>query len=166
MELVAAVKVNRRAALAMATVAGVAFGVYNAYYPTVDVTISAPMLVALALSIPLTAVAHELTHGLTAQLFGYKPKYGFKPPMIYITFDELVSALHYKLIALAPFVILTPICAVLVVYKVLPQFFYFCLMINVMGAVADLWATVKLLTYNRGYVVKDTKSGFDLYKTD
>ena len=151
---------------AKATVAGVGFGLYNTYYPTVDVTISVPVVVALALSIPLTAIAHELTHGITSQVLGYKPKYGFKPPMVYITFEEKVTALHYKLIALAPFVILTGACVAFVVYGVLARFFYFCLMINVMGAVADLWAVARLLFYNRGYVVQDTKSGFDLYRTE
>jgi hypothetical protein len=165
MELIASVKVNRRMALAMATVAGVGFGLYNTYYPTVDVTISVPMIVALALSLPATAIVHEVVHGVTSQVLGYKPKYGFKPPMVYITFEERVSALHYKLIALAPFFIVTGACAAFIVYGIQKRFFYFCLMINVMGAVADLWAVVRLLTYNRGYEVQDTKSGFDLYKT-
>ena len=165
MEPIASVMVNRRLALVMATFAGVGFGLYNTYYPTVDVTISVPMIVALALSIPATAIVHELVHGLTSQVFGYRPKYGFKPPMVYITFEERVSAVHYKLIALAPFFIVTGACAVFIVYGIWKRFFYFCLMINVMGAVADLWAVARLFFYNRGYEVQDTKAGFDLYRT-
>jgi hypothetical protein len=166
MELVTSVKVNRRAALVMATFAGVGFGLYNTYYPTVDVTISVPMMIALVLSLPATAIVHELVHGVTSQVLGYKPKYGFKPPMIYITFEERVSALHYKLIALAPFFIVTGACIAFIHYGIQRRFFYFCLMINVMGAVADLWAVIRLLFYNGGYEVQDTKSGFDLYKKD
>jgi hypothetical protein len=164
MEKVASISVNRRAALGMAMCVGVGFGLYNTYWPTVDVSITPGLVVWLVLSIPLTAVCHELVHGLTARVFGYRPQYGFKPPMVYITFSELVTALHYKLIALAPFVILSGACIALLVHDALSQLAYLCLMVNVMGSVADLWAVARLLFRNRGYVVRDTKAGFDLYR--
>jgi hypothetical protein len=43
-EKVMSVSVNRSVALALATVAGVAFGVYNTYWPPVDVGFSLSML--------------------------------------------------------------------------------------------------------------------------
>jgi hypothetical protein len=102
MQKIGSFTVNRRAAIAVATLIGVGFGLHNAWYAVVDVTLSARMVAYLVLSIPLTAVAHELTHGLTARLLGYRPIYGFKPPLINITFDATVTAVHYKLIAIAP----------------------------------------------------------------
>ena len=164
MEKVGSAAVNRRVALFVATLVGVGFGAYNVYWPPVDLTPSAALAVFLVLSVPLTAVVHELTHGLTSRLLGYRPRYGFKPPLVYVTFDEKVTALHYKVIALAPFVAVSAACVALVAWRVVPQLFYFCLMINVMGAVGDLWATARLLFRNRGYWVQDTKSGFDLYR--
>jgi hypothetical protein len=166
MQKIGTFTVNRRAAIAVATLIGVGFGLHNAWYGVVDVTLSARMVAYLVLSIPLTAITHELTHGLTARLLGYRPIYGFKPPLIYITFDATVTAVHYKLIAIAPFIILTGACAALIAGNIVPQLAYFCLMINVMGAIADLWATVRLLAYNRGYVVQDTKAGFDLFQVE
>jgi hypothetical protein len=164
MQRIGSFTLNRRAALAVATLLGVGFGLHNARYAVVDVTLTVRMAAYLVLSIPLTAVAHELTHGLTARLLGYRPTYGVKPPLVYVTFDAPVSAVHYKLIAVAPFLVVTGACAALVAGGVVPQLAYFCLLVNVMGAVADLWATARLLRYNRGYVVQDTKAGFDLYR--
>ena len=41
----------------------------------------------------------EMIHGAVAALVGYKPLFGLKPPLVYVTFAEKLPAGHFMLVA-------------------------------------------------------------------
>ncbi len=79
-------KMNRSAALGVATVIGIGFGVVNARWQPLDFTPDLPLLLAALAAAVVTVFAHELLHALPAWAMGLRPLFGFKPPLVYITF--------------------------------------------------------------------------------
>jgi hypothetical protein len=129
----------------------------------------AKLIGALAAAVVLTAIVHEGVHGLTAVLFGSRPKFGVKIPLVYVTFDHRVPREAFIAIALAPLLILSPAFGLLAYSKILGPFnliAIFCLMVNTIGAVGDVWMTLKLLPQARGAMVQDTKTGLEIWPPD
>ncbi|MHC4660819.1 MAG: DUF3267 domain-containing protein [Planctomycetota bacterium] len=111
----------------------------------------------------LTVIAHEAVHGLTALLFGRRPKFGLKLPLVYVTFEEKIPRGAFIVVAVAPLILLDIAFGLLVFYKVLPVFSYICVIINTVGAAGDMWIVMKLIPHARGSLVQDTKTGIEIW---
>ena len=120
----------------------------------------------LVVAIVVTAVLHEGVHGAVAKAFGHSPRFGFKPPLVYITFDSKMPRGAFILVALAPLILLDIAFGALVLGGVFPVVAYMCLSVNTIGAVGDVWITLKLLPQPRGSLVQDTKTGIEVWPGD
>jgi hypothetical protein len=67
-------------------------------------------------------------------------------------------------IGLAPLVVLNTVCISLFAAGVLKEFAYFCLLVNTIGAVGDLWIVLKLSGHDQGTLIQDTKDGIEVWK--
>ena len=129
--------------------------------PVVDwLTVAAIASIAISLNVAL----HEGVHAATAMLFGYKPLFGVKPPLVYVTFTEKIPREQFAAIALAPFIILDAVFVALLGMDILKVFSYFCLITNTLGSVGDLWIAYKLIPHKPGSWVQDTKTGIEIWE--
>ena len=119
------------------------------------------MLVA---SIIFIVIVHESVHGSVALLFGFKPIFGLKIPLVYVTFTKKIQRGRFIVIALAPLFILNAVFGIFFAMNFIKVFSYFCLIINTLGSVGDIWMTVKLLPHEKGTLVQDTKTGIEVWK--
>jgi len=122
------------------------------------------LFVWLAAALVSIIILHESVHGGTAVLFGYKPIFGLKLPLVYITFTEKIPRDHFIVISLAPLVFLDLLFAILFFVGFLKIFSYFCLFINTLGATGDVWITLKLVKHERRTLVQDTKTGIIVWQ--
>ena len=183
MRKIAAYDMPRKKALLLGLAVGVAFGILNLFLDVEflrqeDVSAASGssagwlatarpfILLALKLiaAVVATVVLHEGLHGLVATLFGHRPRFGLKPPLVFVTFDAKVPRGAFILIALTPLVLLDIAFGLLLFFGVLPVVSYMCLMINTIGAVGDVWITTKLLPQKRGVIVQDTKTGIEVWE--
>jgi hypothetical protein len=139
-------------------------GMFNAYFPLIDFRITASFFGWLAAAVGAIIFLHEGVHGAVAVLYGHRPTFGIKPPYVYTTFTEKVPRGHFMIIALAPLVVLNIIFIVLFVTGFLKVFTYFCLLVNTIGAVGDLWIILKLSGHDRGTLIQDIKNGIEVWK--
>ena len=117
----------------------------------------------------LTFGLHELTHGLTMQMFGAKPKYGiiWKGLMLYATSPGYAYRRNnYVVIALAPFVFIS-ILVVLGMWFLQGTLWVailgICGIVNASGAIGDMWMTMIVLRYaNTAYVI-DERDGIRVF---
>jgi hypothetical protein len=149
---------------AYGTGVGVLAGILNAYYPLIDFRIRASFFGWLAAAVVAVIFLHEAVHGAVARLCGHRPIFGMRPPYFYTTFTEKVPRGHFMVIGLAPLVVLNTICIWLFAAGVLREFAYFCLLVNTIGAVGDLWIILKLSGHDRGTLIQDTKDGIEVWK--
>ena len=119
--------------------------------------------------IVLTFILHELTHGLSMQMFGARPKYGiiWKGPMLYATSPGYVYRRNnYVVIALAPFVFLS-ILAVLGMWLLQGTLWVvllgICGALNAAGAIGDMWITMIVLRYAATAYVMDERDGIRVF---
>lgn len=145
---------------------GIIIGLYNSFYPPIDFSFSLEMFGLLLASIISIVILHEGVHGFLAFLFGCKPIFGLKLPLVYVTFTETIQRGRFIAIALAPLAILNTVFGIFFAFGFLKVFSYFCLMINSLGAVGDIWMTIKLLPLEKGIFVRDTKTGIEVWKVD
>jgi hypothetical protein len=155
---------SRKAATGYAIIIGSLIGLINTLYAPIDFSLSWLFLGWLAAAIVSVVFLHEMIHGTAAVLIGYRPIFGFKLPLVYVTFNEKIPRGHFITIALAPLVILDLLFGVLFAMGVLKVFSYFCLIINTLGAIGDMWITIKLVPQERGTLIQDTKSGIEVWK--
>lgn len=129
-------------------------------------------LVEISLSIAgvvLTLVLHELTHGLTMQMFGASPRYGiiWKGLMLYATSPGYAYRRNsYVVIALAPFVFIS---ALIIMGMWILQgtawvaLLTVCGVVNASGAVGDMWITMIVLRYAVTAYVMDERDGIRVF---
>jgi len=167
--------------LAIAPIATVAFGLYAVAmagwspldyfgvgahdYP------GALIMLAFGISLTLTMVIHELTHGVTIRLVGNRPSYGFQWVGLvpyataegqYFTRDEFIAA------ALAPLVCLSVIgCALLPLAPGwLAPWLLFALIANAAGAAGDVWMSFIAARYPRSAWIMDERDGMRIFVPD
>lgn len=97
-----------------------------------------------------TVLIHELIHGLTYQLLGYKVSYGLHPQMLAAyaaAFGQYQTRMHNLIAALTPLILLTAVFVPLMAVDNQPlQLFSFTLLVvNTSGAVGDLYLSWRLL---------------------
>jgi hypothetical protein len=129
-------------------------------------------LVAISLSIVgvvLTLVLHELTHGLTMQMFGASPKYGiiWKGLMLYATSPGYAYRRNnYVVISLAPFVFISALVILgmwILQGTAWVALLAICGAVNASGAVGDMWITTIVLRYAATAYVMDERDGIRVF---
>ena len=145
-------------------IVGLLIGVYNSINPPFDFTLNLSLLAWAIAAVLCVIILHEGVHATTASLFGYKPLFGVKPPLVYVTFSEKIPREQFAAIALAPFFILNILFIALLAIGILKVFSYFCLITNVLGSVGDLWIACKLIPHKPGCWVQDTKTGIEIWE--
>ncbi len=161
--LVVSYDISRKKATLLALGLGVLTGVVNTNLD-VDFSLRWALLGWLALAFVTVISLHEGIHGLTARMFGHKPIFGLKPPLVFVTFDTKVPRGHFIVIALAPLIVLDIVFAVLYSMDVVNLFADLGFVINTLGAVGDVWIVLKLLPQKRGTLVRDTKTGIEVWR--
>ena len=156
---------SRSGLCAISVAIGVLAGFANMYLG-IDFPLRASLFSWLLVAILVVVALHEGTHGAVAALLGHKPLFGVSPPLVYITFPGKVPRGHYMLVAIAPFVMLTPLFAFLYARGALKLFWHLSLLTNVIGSVGDLWAVIKLAGAPKGAWIQDTKTGFEVWLTN
>lgn len=145
---------------------GLLIGIYNSISPPIDFILSPALFALLAAAIISVIVLHEGVHGTVAATFGFNPIFGIKPPLVYVTFKERIPRGQFIVITLAPLVILDTVFVILYGIESIKIFSYFCLIINTLGSVGDLWIAVKLTRHERGTMIQDTKTGIELWEKE
>ena len=154
---------DRKRAFLYSTVVALLIGLYGAYYTPVDLTLDVPLAGRLLLALVTTIALHEGTHGAVALLLGHKPIFGIKPPLVFVTFEEKIPRLSFIAVAAAPAVLLNAASMTLFALGFMKEYCYFVLIINTLGSVGDGWIVFKLLPQKRGSLVRDTKSGIEIW---
>ncbi len=119
-----------------------------------------PFLVFTAL-LPL----HELIHGLSMRAFGARPTYGAGVlgkvvPYLYCTAPgHLFTRTQFIAVALAPFVVISLVGMLWVVYGPAGGWLVVPLGFHVGGCIGDFTATALILTKPRGTLVEDLRTG-------
>ncbi len=155
----------RKAVYGLCIVMGILAGIVNSFLH-MDFTLRLSLVGWLLAAIVIVVSLHEGIHGAVAALFGHDPVFGFKPPLVYITFTSKIPRNHFILVALAPLIVLDLVFGLLYARDLLKLFSNFCFTINTIGAVGDLWIAAKLLGASKGTVVQDTKTGFEVWASD
>jgi hypothetical protein len=145
-------------------IVGVLIGVYNSINPPIDFSLNLSFLGWAFAAVLCVIILHEGLHAATALLFGYKPRFGLKPPLVYVTFTEKIPREQFAAIALAPFIVLDAVFVALLGMGILKVFSYFCLITNTLGSVGDLWIAYKLIGHKPGSWVQDTKTGIEIWE--
>ena len=140
---------------------GILAGFINASLP-LKFTYDAAFFGQLAGALVLVGAAHEGVHGLAAALLGHRPVFGFKPPFLYTTFKQRLPRNHLIAVALAPLALLDAVALGLWALGVAPLFMDFCLIINTIGAIGDVWIVTRLLRHGREVWVQDTMDGIEV----
>ena len=129
-------------------------------------------LVEISLSIAgvvLTLVLHELTHGLTMQIFGASPTYGiiWKGLMLYATSPGYAYRRNnYVVIALAPFIFISVLVVLgmwILQGTAWVALFAICGVVNASGAVGDMWITTIVLRYATTAYIMDERDGIRVF---
>lgn len=106
-------------------------------------------------------VAHEAVHGIVAKLLGARPFYGIGAGYAYTSFEEPVTPRQYRLITVAPLIILSAICIAL--FPVNPDWFLVILgfaTINAAGAIGDLWILWNIRSLPENAIIYDLADGY------
>lgn len=127
----------------------------------------------LPLNLIFTAVLfvlHELIHGLVINLAGAKARYsyGIKAGVPYLatTTESLLTLPHYRMVALAPVLLITLAgVAVLVFFSQSTLSISLPLAIHTSGAIGDLSILKIINRYPKESVIKDELTGFRVFKT-
>ena len=132
----------------------------------IDMSLTPSLFGWLLASLIVVVALHEGTHGAVAALLGYKPLFGLRPPLVYVTFADKLPRGHLILVAIAPFVILDLLFGLLFARGTLKLFCDLSLIINSIGSVGDIWVVLKLIGAPRGAWIQDTKTGFEVWIPD
>lgn len=122
--------------------------------------------VALFAAMVVYMVVHELTHGIAMKCFGTKKiKYGFTGLYAFAGSDDYYDKKSYIIIALAPIVLWGVVLGVLNALVPEEWFWvvYFVQMMNISGAVGDLYVTFKFGKMLKDILVQDSGVGMDVY---
>ena len=116
-----------------------------------------------------TFILHELTHGLTMQMFGASPKYGiiWKGLMLYATSPGYAYRRNnYVVISLAPFVFISMLVILgmwILQGTAWVALLAVCGVVNASGAVGDMWITMIVLRYAVTAYVMDERDGICMF---
>ena len=125
-----------------------------------------PML-AMIVGVFAYIVLHELTHGAVMKLFGAKKlRFGFTGLYAYAGSEtDYFGKSVYILVALAPLVFWGVVLTVLLIFVPRNWFWtvYFIQMMNISGAVGDLFVTFKFMKMPKDILVMDTGVGMTVY---
>jgi hypothetical protein len=152
----------RKAVYAGALAIGVLAGWVNTYLD-IDFTPGPALFLWLLAGVVIVVALHEAVHGAAALVFGHRPEFGLKPPLVYITFKDKIPRDHFIVVALAPFILLDLAFAALYRVEALRIFADICFIINTLGAAGDIWISYKLLGAPRGSLIQDTKTGVEVW---
>ena len=141
---------------------GVLAGFANSFLG-LDMSLRLSLFGWLLASIIFVIALHEGTHSAVAALMGHKPLFGFKPPLVYVTFADKIPRGHFMVVAIAPFVVLNLLFGFLYARGAFKLLCDFSLVINSIGSVADLWMVLKLTGAPKGAMIQDTKTGFEVW---
>ena len=155
---------SRKKLFAYGTCVGVLAGMFNACFPLIDFRIRTSFFGWLVAAVVAIIFLHEGVHGVVAVLYGHRPIFGIKPPYFYTTFIEKVPRGHFLVITLAPLVVLNIIFIALFAFGFLKVFTYFCLLVNTIGSLGDIWIILKLSRHDRKTLIQDTKNGIEVWK--
>jgi len=156
----------RNIASLYAIIFGAVIGIYSSIYTPVPFALNPGLLFWMIAALSSIIILHESIHGLIATLFGIKPFFGHKFPVVYVTFKERIPRNHFLIIAIAPFIILDVIFVLLFAGGFNRIYCYFCLVLNTAGSFGDIWIAIKLFQQKRGTVVQDLKTGFEVWHTE
>lgn len=126
-------------------------------YSMDPLAIGLPFVTALV----VTAVGHELLHGLALRQFGYEVDYGVAPKAgaVYtVALGQFLTREHLLWVSVAPLLGLTLVCVPLLAVPV-PEVALtalFVLVLNTGGSGPDLYLAVRALRWPPGTVVYDT----------
>ncbi len=162
---VAAYTLSRNSACAYACVGGVALGCVNAQLD-VDFALRPALFVSLFAALASVILLHEGIHGAVAWLLGYRPIFGCRPPLVFVTFREKIPRSQFLAIALAPLVLLDLLFAALYAADTLPLYSILCLTLNTLGAAGDVWIALKLIRQPPGSLVQDTMAGIEIWAAE
>lgn len=151
---------------AYSIIVGLLIGLYNSFFPPIDFTLSPVLLAWSAAAVVSIVLLHEAIHGSAALLFGFKPIFGLKAPLVYVTFEEKIPRRQFITIALAPLIVLNTAFGILFEVGLLKVFSYFCLIVNTLGSVGDLWIAVKLMPHESATLIRDTKTGVEVWRRE
>ena len=119
------------------------------------------------LGIILYMILHELVHGIFMFLFSReKAHYGVKGPFSYASSQIYFGKFEYQIIALAPSllwgIVLTILCTM---NKGTEWFwtFYLIQMVNITGAISDLYVVFRFLRLPRTTLVRDSGTSIIAY---
>lgn len=123
-------------------------------------------VVVLLFAIVVYLFLHELVHGITMKFFGTKKvKYGFTGLYAFVGSDDYYDKKSYIAIALAPIVV-WGVVLVLINALVPYEWFwvvYFVQIMNISGAVGDLYVTAKFSRMPKDILVQDSGIGMTVY---
>lgn len=105
------------------------------------VAVALPFLIAIV----VTAVVHELIHGLAYRLFGHEVTYGVVPSMgafYAAALGQFQTRETNVRVGAAPLLVITPVALLLLAapFPMVATTAYFVLVLNTAGAVGDLYA--------------------------
>jgi Putative zincin peptidase len=158
-------RLPRKQVYVVAVCLGILAGVANSFLD-LDFSLRLSLAGWLSAALVIVVVLHEALHGVVAVLLGHKPHFGIKPPLIYVTFPGKLPRGHFMLVALAPLVVLDIFFLLLYAWRALRLFPDLSIIINTIGAVADLWIVIRLLRAPGGAMIQDTKTGFEVWAAD
>lgn len=142
-------------------------GTYTALLPVPDIA----LWIAVIAVFPL----HEWVHGQVIRWVGHRPRYGMKlvdvgpikvPIALYATTnDGLFRRGEFIAVAMAPLVVITFAGMLLVVLlpDVYTVFIAFAVILNMSGAVGDIWMTWLVLKYSPDALVRDEADAIRIY---
>lgn len=137
----------------------VKFWVEHGYIPNkLSGSISFGSLGSFLILLSAIVSLHELTHGITFQILGYKVKYGIRFPVAYaMAHKQFIKSRDYFIVALAPLFILDLLAIGLFFIKIpfLSNLALFTLVVNTSGAVGDIWMAFKICTYPKNTLFYD-----------
>lgn len=123
-------------------------------------------------ALPLTLVLHELIHGMSMQIFGAHPKYGFlwKALAFYATSPGFAfPRRQYLIIAVAPLILLSLVAVLLIGLLSGTAWVFviaFAATLNAAGAIGDLWISAVVLRFPAHAYVVDERDGMRIFLPD
>ena len=119
------------------------------------------------LGIILYMILHETVHGIFMFFFGGKrPKYGVEGPFTYASSSIYFRKFQYEIIALAPTLIWGTVLLILCKMNQQTQWFwtfYLLEIVNITGAVSDLYVVIKCLMLPKNVLIQDTGTAIIVY---
>lgn len=145
---------------------GLPFHPFNLFFSEV------PLLLQLFLflgSLVLYTVLHELTHGVLMRYYsGLRPRYGFNGLYAYAGSNAYFDRRSYRVIALAPVVLLGLLLLLLCCLVLISLFWFFYLIqiVNLSGAAGDIYVCLLLQKLPADLLIQDSGIAMEFYSAE